>query len=59
MGVASRNLGACQACDGVQLKIATNFIRACLLEFLLIRIINCYHVIMPILEHSRALSYPF
>ena len=35
-GVANRSPGAYQACDGVQSKITTNFIRACLLEFSLI-----------------------
>ena len=37
---------------------SNNFIRACPLELLLIRVINCSHVIMTILEH-RALSYHF
>ena len=40
--VANRTPDAYQACDGVQLKITTNFITACLLEFLLIRIIKLY-----------------
>ena len=35
-GVANCTPGAYKACDGVQSRITTNFIRACLLEFSLI-----------------------
>ena len=56
--VKRKGLGAHRVCNGVQLKMTINFIRACvcLFEFLLIRIIHCNYVLMIISEH-RALSH--